>query len=296
MTVLTKDIKILWSKAAGRCSMPDCREQLVAEVSADKTSRPVLIGENCHIVAEKSSGPRGQSIFKELERNQYSNLILLCRNHHAIIDQSPEQWPVERLHKVKSEHELWIEVQLKGNQPSQADEWYTTLVEKATEELRLETWDLICDHAIRGMLSDNFIEGCREFVSAVFRGVWPNEKLELKEAIINLAKRVDAYISHFISLAHLREDGLWVEDKSWKRKWRNDYDEYADRSREWEQKSINLLSNVVVALNEFADAVRQHLIPDYLIFQGRFTLYDALGITNELREIHYMPSSYIDIA
>ena len=296
MTVPTKDIKILWAKAAGRCSMPDCREQLVAEAEADKKSRPVLIGENCHIVAEKPGGPRGQSPFTELERNQYSNLILLCRNHHAVIDKLPQQWPVERLHKIKAEHELWIEAQLKGNQLSQAEEWYTTLVEKATEDLRLEAWDRISDHAIRGMLSNRFVEGCGEFGTTVFRAVWPNEKLELKEVIVNLEERVNAYIKHFVSLAHLRDDGTWVEDKSWKREWRSDYHEYADRSREWEQKSINLLSNVVVALNEFADAVRQLLIPDYLIFQGKFTLYDALGVTNDLREIHYMPSSYIDIA
>ena len=34
---------------------------------------------------------------------------------------------------------------------------------------------------------------------------------------------------------------------------------------------------------------------DYLIFQGKFTLYDSMGVTNELREIHYMPSAYIDV-
>ena len=295
MTIPARDIKILWSKAAGMCSMPDCRINLVAESSGEKQSRNALIGENCHIVATKTKGPRGKSVLSKADRDRYSNLILLCKNHHGEIDQNPADWPVELLHKVKSDHELWVETQLRSAQLSKSDEWYITLVESATKYLKLESWDGICDHAIRGILWNNFVEGSGDFGTAVFRSVWPEEKAELERAIKNLSERIDQYVKHFLSMAYLRDNKVWVEDKEWKKKWRNDYDEYVQRSKVWQQTSVNLLSNVVVALNEYADAVRAHLINDYLIFQGKFTLYDSMGVTNELREVHYMPSDYIDV-
>ena len=275
--------------------MPDCRVSLVAESSGERQSRNALIGENCHIVATKTKGPRGESVLSKADRDRYSNLILLCKNHHAAIDQNPADWPVELLHMVKSDHELWVETQLKSAQLSKSDEWYIALVESATKNLKLNFWDEICDHAIRGLLWSEFVEGSSDFGTAVFRGVWPEEKMELEKAIKNLSERVDQYVNHFLSLAYLRQDRVWVEDKRWKRKWRNDYEEYAQRSEIWQQTSTNLLSNVVVALNEYADAVRAYLINDYLIFQGKFTLYDSMGVTNELREVHYMPSDYIDV-
>ena len=95
MAVATKDVKILWSKAAGRCSMPDCRAELIADSSAARHPPNTLIGDTCHIVARKPDGPRRASLLSEADRHHYSNLILLCRNHHAIVDQDPEAWPVE---------------------------------------------------------------------------------------------------------------------------------------------------------------------------------------------------------
>ena len=111
MGINTKDIKILWAKAAGRCSMPDCRMRLVADAGDAVKSKNTLIGENCHIVGDKETSPRGKSILTEDERNRYPNLLLLCRNHHKIIDDDEHGWPVERLHQIKTEHEIWVETE-----------------------------------------------------------------------------------------------------------------------------------------------------------------------------------------
>jgi hypothetical protein len=43
MSIPEKDLKILWGKAAGRCSMPDCREILVHEASEQVPSKNILI-------------------------------------------------------------------------------------------------------------------------------------------------------------------------------------------------------------------------------------------------------------
>ncbi|WP_121971270.1 hypothetical protein [Leptolyngbya sp. BC1307] len=90
-------------------------------------------------------------------------------------------------------------------------------------------------------------------------------------------------------------DDFWAEDKSWKKTWREDFDQCAEESKKWEKVADNLLANIVVALNEFSDAVRVNLNPDFFLLQGKFTLYDSLGVTNESQGIHYMPSEYIEI-
>lgn len=59
-----------------------------------------------HIVARSTEGPRGQNALTRAERDHYDNLILLCPNCHADIDDvNPGDWPVELLHRTKREYE-----------------------------------------------------------------------------------------------------------------------------------------------------------------------------------------------
>jgi len=295
MAIQPLDMKILWAKAAGRCSMQQCRKRLVADASQAVPSKNILIGENCHIVADKNNGPRGKSNLPKKDRDRYPNLILLCRNHHGVVDKDPAAWPIEKLHQVKADHELWVETQLAQSEQTIEDQLYSMLVNAATEGLQLARWEAISDHAIRGLLLNSFVEGAGSFGTKVFKTVWPKKKPELEAAIRNLAERVDAYIKYFMTRARLRSDAWWVEDKTWKRKWRDDYDELTADARAWQQKTANLLANIVVALNEYASSVRSQLKPDYFLLQGNFTLYDSMGVTNNLHEVHYMPSKYIDV-
>ncbi len=62
-----------------------------------------------HIVAERPHGPRGSSLLPVAERNRAENLILLCNNHHQLIDSQPQTYTVERLRATKEAHEQWVE-------------------------------------------------------------------------------------------------------------------------------------------------------------------------------------------
>jgi hypothetical protein len=64
-----------------------------------------IIGATCHIKAASTSGPRYDPDQKAADRHGYDNLILLCRNHHAVIDDDLESYTVERLIKMKTDHE-----------------------------------------------------------------------------------------------------------------------------------------------------------------------------------------------
>lgn len=88
--------------------MAECRKQLCPYPVPN-----AILGQMCHIVAEAPSGPRGQHQLPLAERNAYPNLILLCAEHHIIIDSDPASWPVERLLRVKKDHEKWVEDQLR---------------------------------------------------------------------------------------------------------------------------------------------------------------------------------------
>jgi hypothetical protein len=104
MSMSQRDIKMLWGAAASRCSFPKCARRLVAAPSP--TDPAVILGEMAHIVGESSDGPRGQSSLTADERNKYENLILLCEEHHKLVDGQPNTYSVEVLHRYKKDHEL----------------------------------------------------------------------------------------------------------------------------------------------------------------------------------------------
>ena len=100
MSISQKDIKKIFALSAGRCNV--CKLQL-AEVD-------IQMGEMAHIIAKSSSGARGTS--ENENDNSYNNLILLCPNHHTIVDQKPNEYPVEKLHEIKKKHEEYVSLQL----------------------------------------------------------------------------------------------------------------------------------------------------------------------------------------
>lgn len=56
MGISPKTHKMLWGHAANRCAFPDCRLELMMDVS--ETDDPSLVGEECRIVARELKGPR----------------------------------------------------------------------------------------------------------------------------------------------------------------------------------------------------------------------------------------------
>lgn len=107
-----RDLVQLWARAAGLCSHPDCRKRLVLDASpADEEAS---IGEAAHIIAHAEKGPRGARDNRPGAVNAYPNLILLCSNHHAMVDGMPDTYSVETLQAWKAEHESWIEAVTAG--------------------------------------------------------------------------------------------------------------------------------------------------------------------------------------
>ena len=105
-----RTLKLLWGRAAGRCAMPECRMEVF--VDATDYDPIVVIGEMAHVVGASDIGPRADTGLSEKERNDYENLILLCRNCHGRIDKQSRSNPTAYLLILKQDHEAWIRAQL----------------------------------------------------------------------------------------------------------------------------------------------------------------------------------------
>jgi hypothetical protein len=94
----------VWVAAGGRCAL--CNEYVLED---SLTLWPVNLGELAHNVGRRRSegSPRGLDELPVDRRNEADNLLLLCRNHHRVIDAkvSNGEFTVERLREIKAEHE-----------------------------------------------------------------------------------------------------------------------------------------------------------------------------------------------
>lgn len=122
MSITNKSIKLLWSNAAGRCSFRGCNERLTVEQAVGLT--PYTLGEMAHIKGNRAGSNRYDISQSEIERDSYSNLILLCPTHHTLIDKSENEeiYSVELLHEMKTEHETNISNRLNVQQYSDLEQ------------------------------------------------------------------------------------------------------------------------------------------------------------------------------
>lgn len=101
MAVTASSIKILWAASAGTCSFLDCEEKLFTAPAVGIGA--YTLGEMAHIKGENPGSNRYDPMQPLDQRNHYSNLILLCPNHHTLIDrpENEAEFSVEVLHNYK---------------------------------------------------------------------------------------------------------------------------------------------------------------------------------------------------
>lgn len=97
----------LWFEAHGRCEM--CNRPLYRD---GLTMKKVNLSEYAHIIADSPEGPRGDKELSEKLCDKKENLILLCKEHHKLIDDAGgvEMFGVKLLRELKRKHEERIEL------------------------------------------------------------------------------------------------------------------------------------------------------------------------------------------
>lgn len=101
--------RMLCGKAAGMCEFEGCNKRLFYDgVTLSKFNNAFV----AHIVASSEKGPRGDKILSPKLSDKLENLMLMCADHHKLIDSpttGPQDYPVERLKEMKRTHEEKIE-------------------------------------------------------------------------------------------------------------------------------------------------------------------------------------------
>ncbi len=98
-----RDRKMLWARAGNRCSYRYGDEICNELLFLDDGARAVNKGEECHIAGDKPGTAR--YVDDCPDRNDYSNRILMCRNHHKVIDDAEEIYTIQVLREMKALHE-----------------------------------------------------------------------------------------------------------------------------------------------------------------------------------------------
>lgn len=78
----------------------------------------VFIGEAAHIYGENPGSARYKESLSPKFVNSCDNLLMLCPKCHSVIDKNPEAYPVERLFKMKSDHQKWVDRQIAAASPN----------------------------------------------------------------------------------------------------------------------------------------------------------------------------------
>ena len=108
MTISVHTRKLLWGRSGSRCAM--CRRELIMpDTPVDDES---IVGDECHIVSARAGGPRHDPECDHKKLNDYSNLLLLCKVHHKLIDDQASEYTASRLENIKAGHEKWVSEQL----------------------------------------------------------------------------------------------------------------------------------------------------------------------------------------
>lgn len=270
-----KDIKLLWGRSGNRCAI--CKAELTQNKEA--VSASYTLGEQAHIVGEKNSAARGESLLDESERDGYHNRILLCPNDHSEVDSNEEDWPVERLHKMKSEHEIWVNETLSEttDRVLSAKQLAVANVIDATVSLcRLEDWDSWADAAASSIPQWplDIAENRWRIRNLVQRAVWPEEFDELKRATNSFSILLNLAYREFRKHSRPDYDGQSLTtDPFYKSNGFNEnYWQDLEAYESWIDKCQHFMREVAKAANWFADTVRRDVNPTFFASQGKFLL------------------------
>jgi hypothetical protein len=104
--ISVKNQNLLWAISAGRCEYEGCNKVLHTDILTKKKYNSAYIA---HIVADEPNGPRGDFLRSKLLADNIDNLMLLCDEHHRLIDKvDVSGHPEVRLITMKQKHEKRI--------------------------------------------------------------------------------------------------------------------------------------------------------------------------------------------
>ncbi len=166
-----------------------------------ETDDPAIIGDEAHIIAKEPTGPRGDSDLSSDDRDKYDNLILLCKNHHKLIDDQPHTYTTEKIKEMKRKHIERIRSNPGFDQLRQRDdEVYATYIDKWIEMAELDNWNAWSSYILGGDQPSMLIEQynkLKELDEYILSRIWPKRYPEIEEAFINFMRVLNDFLLTF---------------------------------------------------------------------------------------------------
>ena len=274
MGISTRTHKILWGWSGGKCAI--CKNDLIIDPTTLKDVESV-VGDEAHIIARKESFTRGDydSLSSE-ERDQYPNLILLCKVHHKQIDDQPDFFTVEKLREIKRHHEEEVKAQWTDTDAKkQEDEiLYAGYVDEWQMKASLDNW-----RNTSSWLSDDtptlprdWYDAQKEFLIWLLGRIWPRRYLLLEGALLNygvvLGDLLNVFDRH---LDRDREGDSFIRTRRFYRIDDFDPKRYHELVEKYEAHVClvsDLFFELTRAANLTCDRVRETIFPGYRLKEG----------------------------
>ena len=106
-TIPEKVKYLLWAKSAGRCEFDGCNKPLWRD---GITQIEMNFADVAHIIGDSPHGPRGDVTLSKEYCSDVSNIMLMCLDHHRMIDQILEMFTDDILRRMKQLHEARVEI------------------------------------------------------------------------------------------------------------------------------------------------------------------------------------------
>ncbi|RYZ35440.1 MAG: hypothetical protein EOP49_33510, partial [Sphingobacteriales bacterium] len=178
----TKDtLTLLFSLSGNVCAFPECSSALFG---GDNT----FIGQVCHIESAKQGGERFNPESSNEDRRQFSNLMVMCYEHHKVTD-NVEVYTTEKMRQIKADHENSFRAAPTYATPDQID---------GVAQIELQKSLVTIQHNIEKVsaVQNEQTQMMKQILAAV-----QNEKAE-KISKTDFDKQIDAINSLRISFQH----------------------------------------------------------------------------------------------
>lgn len=303
MGIKTVDRKRLWGRSGNRCAI--CNELLLQDSAIGGA---VTLGEEAHIVAREVDGPRGDSPLTSDQRDEYSNLILLCPTDHSRVDSlptGPMDFPVERLNGLKRDHEHRVRDALGFDATAQLnEERWARLVDDFVERIEWERWRYLTANLMDP--AGPAIRTCdRERLSDLrdwlVTRVWPKGHDSLRQLMQGSGQVVNDLL---LILDRDCEDGPDRGEsirlrRNYKDLGRWDPPEYKRLLDDYVHK-MGLINDLVLELTRFSnaicDAVRNEIDPYFRFDEGALIVLNGPTMTFEVQILRpeFRPQDFRD--
>lgn len=238
------------------------------------TDDPSLVGDIAHIVGEKETAARGKSPLTPAQRNLFSNLVLLCKEQHKIVDDHEDKYTVEVLTDIKKKHEKAIRDALSGTDKAKqrSIELYADFLDHWEKAAEIEHWSGWTSYMLGSghpQMRKGVAAQLEELRTWLFNRIWPDYFPEIRHAMENFRLVLGDVMRVFND--HSEETGDLLSTRKFYRNAEPGTKEEKRAHRQFEFHVAlveDLTLELTRAANFVCDAVRQSLDPSYRLKEG----------------------------